>query len=198
MELVYTTHHLWSWANARFPLPPQRVHPSCYSLLLQEPNRVEIKDCYNVWAGTSQSSLSTHDRIQKRLYFFVGHELFSTLQVLSHRRDVTRFSLFYRYFHGVCSGEVFSLDSPVPTFTAKTRHATRIVANHIHSFCIPLKKYKSHFSGTTTLRKEIQREWFPDHYIRLSFTSFSVTLCLECYQSLVLSEHYCQKRKLIS
>lgn len=46
--------------------------------------------------------------------------------------------LLYGYFHGKFSNELHSSLALVQTFTAKTRHATHIVVNHVHSLRILL------------------------------------------------------------
>lgn len=54
---------------------------------------------------------------------------------LSHRRNVERLSLLYRYFHCKCSEGLNSLSPPVlvVSFAAGTRHATYTRMNHPHS-----------------------------------------------------------------
>ena len=58
-----------------------------------------------------------------RLTGLVGPELYSTLQPLSHRRDVVSISLFYRYFHGKWSTQLHSLVPPLHGFRRQTRYS---------------------------------------------------------------------------
>ena len=74
--------------------------------------------CCHIWAGASQRPLSSLDSVQRRLLGLVGPDLYSTLQLLSHRRNVASISLFYRYFHGKCSHE---LHSRVPPLSKQTK-----------------------------------------------------------------------------
>lgn len=53
-----------------------------------------------------------HFSVQKRLCSPVSDELFSTIQPFSHRRNVTRLLLLYRYFRGKCSSVP---NSPIST-----------------------------------------------------------------------------------
>lgn len=68
--------------------------------------------------------------------------MFSTLQLLSHRRKVANLSLFYHYFHSRCS-----LVPPVQTVTASSCHVpykTNFDENestHTHSLHIPLVSF---------------------------------------------------------
>ena len=62
--------------------------------------------------------------MQKRivsLVNYVGEELGSSLQPLSHRRSVASHCLFYRYFHGKCATSVSDLVPPVRVFKHETR-----------------------------------------------------------------------------
>lgn len=87
---------------------------------------------------------------------------------LSHRQDVANLSLFYHYSYIRCSD---GLHSPVPqveTFTARTCHATYLVANHPHSLRIPLARSKfylnSFFPWTNAMYNRFPRGCFPDQY----------------------------------
>lgn len=117
--------------NECSPVPWVSIPPSILYLCKSQ-IRVKMEHCYHIWPAAAQYSLSTPDRVEKRLHVLVGDKLFSTLQPPCHRWDVTSLSLLYRYFHGECSDELQSLILPVQTFTAKSRHATPILANHPH------------------------------------------------------------------
>lgn len=82
-----------------------------------------MEDRCLIWDGAAQSSVSSDlNRVQKRIRIIVGNKLFFTLQALSHRGDVTNFSLHYRHFYS--SDEFHSKVQPILTFTARTRQAT--------------------------------------------------------------------------
>lgn len=53
--------------------------------------------------------LSNLDIVQKCLHNLVGHELFSTIQHLSYRQNITSLSLLCCYFHDKSSDELYTL-----------------------------------------------------------------------------------------
>lgn len=75
-----------------------------------------------VGARVDRSSLSGLDGILNLLWGIDGSELFSTLQLLSDRYNITGLSALYRYFHRKSSDELHFLDSLVKKITGKTRH----------------------------------------------------------------------------
>lgn len=82
--------------------------------------------------------------------------LFSTLQLLSYKQNVTILSLLYRYFHGRQSGELHSIVSPVQTFTTRTRLTTYTVNSSSFLSCsiskqeVPLKQLPPKNCGTNS------------------------------------------------
>ena len=56
--------------------------------------RICMEHCCHVWCGASAASLGTLDKIQRRLRYLVGDDLFSKLQPLSHRLNMP----FWHYF----------------------------------------------------------------------------------------------------
>ena len=62
--------------------------------------------CCHVWAGAPSSYLELLDELQKWICRTVGHSLASSLEPLSHCRNVPSLSLFYRYYFGRCSSEL--------------------------------------------------------------------------------------------
>lgn len=62
----------------------------------------------HLWAGAPISSLKIVDSIQKRAIRILCCSD-SDIQSLDHRRTVGCLSLFYRYYHGHCSQELFNL-----------------------------------------------------------------------------------------
>lgn len=72
-----------------------------------------MEDCYQIWGGADQYSLSSLDRDQWRLRSPVSDELLSTLQHLLHGWNVACLSLFTHLqasrFHWKCSNELHTL-----------------------------------------------------------------------------------------
>ena len=105
--------------------------PSAILYLYKSQIRPRMEYCCHIWAGACKSSLSSLDRVQRRLRWLIGEELFNTLQPLSHRRDVASLSLFYRYFHGRCSEELHSLVPALQSFPVRTCFAVTAHWYHV-------------------------------------------------------------------
>merc|ERR1711954_544049 len=88
-------------------------------------------------AGSPKSSLSCLDRVQRRMRWLIGDNLFKTLQPLSHRRNVASLSLLYRYYSGKCSEELNQLVPPPKVFGKDTRLAVHTRQNHPHALRVP-------------------------------------------------------------
>ena len=66
-------------------------------------------------------SLATLDAIQKRAIKLIGDPaLTNSLDSLAHRRTISALSLYYRYYHGVCSAELKSIIPIKAVFTRNT------------------------------------------------------------------------------
>ena len=115
--------------------------PESILYLYKSQIRPKMEYCCHIWAGSSTTSLSILDRLQRRIKGLIGNELFSTLHTLSYRRDVASLSLFYRYFYGKCSDELHSLIPPLWNFGRRTRFA---VNSHPFFLRIPLSQTKFH------------------------------------------------------
>ena len=71
--------------------------------------------------GASKHSLATLDAIQKRAIKLIGDPaLTNSLDSLAHRTTISALSLYYRYYHGVCSVELKSIIPPKAHFTRNT------------------------------------------------------------------------------
>ena len=129
--------------------------------------RPKMEYCSHIWAGSSQQALSTLDRVQKRMRGLVGDELFSSLQPLSHRRNVASLSLFYRYFHGKCSDELHSLVPPIREFSRNTRFA-KSTTSHPYFLQLPFTRCVFHsnsfFPRTAAMWNTLSEECFPAEY----------------------------------
>ena len=69
--------------------------------------------CCHIWAGDPSCYLEVLDKLQKRVCRIVGPSLVGSLELLTHCRNVTSLSLFYRYYFGRCSSELSQL-VPLP------------------------------------------------------------------------------------
>ena len=122
-----------------------------------------IEYCCHIWAGSSADVLSLLDRIQKRVVNIVGPQLAAKLQSLSHRRDVASLSLFYKYYHGLCSDELSSLVPPTKVFNRRTRLSTN---SHTFTVEVPSCKKKfyssSFFPRTSVLWNSLPSACFPE------------------------------------
>ena len=128
--------------------------------------RPRMEYCCHIWAGAARKTLSCLDRVQNRLRSLVGDALFSSLQPLSHRRDVASLSLLYRYFHGKCSSELQSMVPPRQTFKRNTRLAKNTINNFLHSLSLPKPKHRFHeqsfFLRTAHLWNSLPSACFPN------------------------------------
>ena len=76
----------------------------------------------HLWRGTSKHSLANLDAIQRRAVRLIGDPtLADTLDSLAHRRSGYALSLFYRYYHVICSDEIKSIIPPKASFARNTR-----------------------------------------------------------------------------
>ena len=68
-----------------------------------------LHDCTH-WYGTFKHSLTTLDAIQKRAIKLKGDPaLTNSLDSMAYRRTISALSLYYWYYHGVCSVELKSI-----------------------------------------------------------------------------------------
>ena len=105
--------------------------------------KAQIRPCLeygsHLWRGASKHSLATLDAIQKRAIKLIGEPaLTNSLDSLAHRRTVSALSLYYRYYHGVCSVELKSIIPPNALFTRNTRFS-----NAQHPFAVKLDKSRT-------------------------------------------------------
>ena len=69
--------------------------------------------CCHVWAGAPSCYLDLLDKLQRRMCRTVDPSLAASLEPLAHSRNITRLSLFYRYYFGRYSSELVQL-VPLP------------------------------------------------------------------------------------
>lgn len=92
------------------------------------------KKCCHIWAGATQSSLSSLENglLDDKLFFILN------------RQNVAKISLLYRSNYGRCTDEVHPLLPPARTYTARTHHAAYTMARHPHSLRVLFLKCKYH------------------------------------------------------
>ena len=117
--------------------------PESLLYLYKSQIRPIMEYCSHIWAGSSNTILSTIDRFQRRMRGLVGEKLFASLQSLSYRRNVASLSIFYRYFYGKCSDELHLFVPPVRDFPIRIRFAESSEA-HPHFLKIATPRCKFH------------------------------------------------------
>ena len=89
------------------------LSPEVALYLCKSAMRPCMEYCCHVWAGAPSCYLELLNKLQKRICRTVGPSLAASLEPLTHRRNVTSLSLFYRYYFGRCSSELAQL-VPLP------------------------------------------------------------------------------------
>ena len=146
------------------------LSPSSILYLYKSAIRPCIEYCCHLWAGASAGPIHLLDRIQNRIVNIIGPELSLNLCSLSHRRNVASLSLFYRYFHGRCSGELRELVPPLKTFLRATRHSSQAHRFSVKiPFCYKNLYSSSFFPRTATLWNSLPSHCFPILYDLQSF-----------------------------
>ena len=140
--------------------------PPALLYLYKSQIRPKMEYCCHIWAGAAKTTLSSLDRVQRRMRWLVGEELYGKLQPLSLRRDVASLALFYRYYHGLCSEELHSIVPPLKTFERTTRSSRSIQVNHPHYLLAP--RVNRNFHGDSFFPRAVAQwnslplECFPD------------------------------------
>ena len=123
-----------------------------------------LEYCCHIWGGASSSTLSVLDKIQEKAVRLIGDSsLTSNLQSLSHRRSVACLSLFYRYFHGMCSSELSSIVPERQTFSRTTR-----LSSTAHPFTVRTPRCRTNIFAssfiprTVALWNKLPASCFPD------------------------------------
>ena len=145
--------------SKRFLTPEAILH------LYKSTIRPCMEYCCHIWAGAPASCLDLLDKIQKRVVNLIGPVLSSSLQPLSHRRDVASLSLFYRYYHAKCSSELQGL---VPSSWLPVRSTRFSKKSHPFSVVVPRFKHNfyanSFFPRTAKLWNSLPADCFPHSY----------------------------------
>ena len=124
-----------------------------------------VEYCSYIWDGAPQSGcLDLLHRVQKRLVNFIGFVLSSTLQPLSHRRVVASLSLFYKYYHGICSQELSPL---VPH-----GHLSVRFSESLYQYAVDIPRCKRKFYQINFFVHALQLFGILSHYRLLSIRFF--------------------------
>lgn len=73
------------------------LHPLSFTKFTTKSSGTIMKYCCNIWAGMNNTHFSAFSDFK---WFYLADKLFSTLQPVSHRRNVATLSQLYRYFPG--------------------------------------------------------------------------------------------------
>lgn len=128
----------------------------------------------------NQSLFSDLDWVQNRLRGLLGDALFSTLELVSHKRNIAIFPLVYRYFHRKkCSDQLHSFVLSSQNFTAQAPHLMCKGSTQPHTFCIPVlrKKFQLLSKDRCFMEQIAKRMCFHVHDILNHFQS-KINHCL--------------------
>lgn len=150
--------------------------------------------CCVTLAGAVQSSLTSLDRVQKRLGGLVGNELFLSLQHLFHRRNVASLSLLYPCFNGKTFWQSISFSFISSDFYSKESawHVHGCESSSFLSYSICKKKKRKEIPGRHLL---FENEYFmddsPDRMLSLSIPLQIKSQPLSVLHILIICTSYC-------
>ena len=125
------------------------------------------------WRGAPKHFLATLDAIQKwAIKLIEDPALTNSLDSLAHRGTISALSLYYRYYHGVCSVELKSIIPPKALFTRNTRFS-----NAQHPFPVKLDKNRTNAFANSFIPMT-SRDWNS-----LSVTVFPATYNLQLFKT---------------
>ena len=125
--------------------------------------------------GEGRQTFSCHNTIQKRAIKLTGDPaLTNSLDSLAHWRTISALSLYYRYYHGVCSVELKSIIPPKAVFTRNT-----LFSNAQHPFAVNLDKNRTSAFANTFI-PVISRDW---NWNSLPATVFPATYNLQLFKT---------------
>ena len=82
----------------------------------------------HIWAGAAPASKMFVNRIQKGAFKVINSNLVTdSIDSLENRRTVGALSLFYRYFHVLCSREIFNIMPGVSNPSVRTRNVVILI-----------------------------------------------------------------------
>ena len=131
--------------------------------------RPRMKYCCHVSADALGCYFDMLDKLQKRACRTVGPTLVTSLELLVHRRNVARLSLFYRYYICRYSPELAEL-VPLPCSCGKSsRCSERFLFFFTISRCYENVSVNSFFPRLARPWNSLPVEWFPLTYDLNSF-----------------------------
>lgn len=84
-----------------------------------------LEYCCYIWSSTLAIYFLLLDKIQSRISNIIGLDLAAQFQSLSHCCKVASLCLFYKYVHGNCSDELFTMLPTLFEFKCSTQLASR-------------------------------------------------------------------------
>jgi len=147
-----------------------------------------LEYCSHVWGAAPPSTLSILDSIQRKAIRLIDDPVLTgRLRSLAHRRAVGDLSLFYRYFHRLCSEELASIIPPLAARSRVTRGA-----NRMHPYTVQLQKprtshyLRSFIPRVSRLWNSLPADVFPSSPNLQSFKSRINRLQLTSLQTLTV------------
>ena len=102
------------------------LSPEVALYLYKSTIRACMEYCCHVWAGAPSCCLELLDKLQKQICKTAGPSLATSLEPLTHHRNVASLRLFYRYYFGRYSSELAEL-VPLPYSRGRyTRYSDRL------------------------------------------------------------------------
>ena len=105
------------------------LYPEVVLYLYKSTIRRCMEDCRHVGAGAPSWYLELLDKLQKQICRTVGPSLGTSLEPLTHRRNVASVNLFFRYYFCRCSLELAEL-VPLPFSRGRSTH----YSDRLHDF----------------------------------------------------------------
>ena len=119
----------------------------------------------HIWGGSFNSNLKLLDRVESKAFRLINSPLTASLQTLSDRRNVASLALYYRYYNGHCSSELYTHIPPPLRRPRATRQGTH---SHTYSVQLPhsrLENYRRSFFYRAGLAwNGLSSSIFPSYY----------------------------------
>ncbi|CAG4975733.1 unnamed protein product [Colias eurytheme] len=140
--------------------------PSHLLLLYKAQVRPHLEYCSHLWAGAPQCHLLPLDRIQRRAARIIADpRITDKLDPLSLRRDLGSLCIFYRFYYGECSKELFNL-IPAAQFHHRTsRHKNLFHPHHLDGWRSTTVRFMRNFlPRTAVLWNKLPKSVFPNSF----------------------------------
>ncbi|VEN38199.1 unnamed protein product [Callosobruchus maculatus] len=147
--------------------------PEQLLLLYKAQIRPSLEYCSHMWVCAPKCTLRLLDTIQKRVIRLIDTPyLTKDLHTQEHRKRVADLSLFYRFYHGRCSSELFQILTPKAVRMRNTREALRA---HPYQVEVPTPRTSllqhSFLWRTLTLLNQLPGNLFSEGYNLQRFKS---------------------------